>query len=245
MEFDPNRLPEINNWLRTQSSMERMQWADRTFKSDLAMLASMQKTACVLMHHVYRAQMQAEVLFVDTGFHFHETLKMRDDYMLKYRLNLVTLYPVSTPEQQEQIFGSKLHLSVDGQPECCRMRKEEPFLNHMRSTGKRAILSGLRAGEGGKRKQLEPIMPDPRFGGYVIHPIIDWQAEDIDKYLAEHQVPIHPLYAKDYLSIGCACCTTPVMPGEDERAGRWRHLRTGENTQPVYCGINFSDGSGI
>ncbi|MSS72597.1 MAG: hypothetical protein EXS64_14050 [Candidatus Latescibacteria bacterium] len=80
---------------------------------------------------------------------------------------------------------------------------------------------------------------------YTLHPIFDWTDEQVDRYLKENDVPTHPLHERNYPSIGCECCTTPVAPGEDPRAGRWRHLREPGDDGPKYCNINFSDGSGI
>jgi phosphoadenosine phosphosulfate reductase len=159
-------------------------------------------------------------------------------------VDIVTIYPEETPQQQEERHGRKLHLFVDGQPECCRLRKEEPFLRHVRDTGLQAIAVGLRRADGERRKQLQPLAPDPRVGGWALNPLVDWTDADLARYLDERQPPVHPLHARSYPSIGCQCCTTPVAPGEPARAGRWRHLR-GDDAQPMYCGINFTDGSGI
>ena len=110
----------------------------------------MQKTAVVLMHLFHRLGLSNEVLFVDTGYHFFETLKMRDEYMRRYRLNVVTLYPASTIEEQETLHGGKLFTSIAGQPECCRMRKEAPLLAHLET--KRAPVAGQRPAPGGGRE---------------------------------------------------------------------------------------------
>lgn len=237
-------LAKIQSQLESMTAGERLQWASELFGDQLAMLASMQKTSSVLIHLFSSLALQQEILFVDTGFHFRETLLLRDLMMRKYRLNLVTIYPNQTPEEQEATFQRKLHLFVDGQPECCRLRKEEPFLNYVLATGKRMIISGVRRSEGGRRSHLRFVIADPRINGYVIHPILDWSDSQVQEYLEKHDVPVHPLHAQNYPSIGCQCCTTAVAPGEDPRAGRWRHLRT-DSEQPAYCGINFTDGSGI
>ena len=103
---------------------------------------------------------------------------------------------------------------------------------------------GLRSAEGGARGNLQLLAPDPRYSGYVLHPLLDWSAADLDDYIQAHDLPVNALHTQGYPSIGCSVCTTPVAPGEDERAGRWRHLR-GDGVQPRYCGLNFSDGGGI
>lgn len=236
---------EANRLLAGMSAVERVQWAVEQFGDQVVLLSSMQKTSSALMHIFHRLDLENDILFVDTGFHFHETLQIRDELLRRYRLNVVTLYPRHTPEKQEQLYGRKLHLFRDGQPECCEMRKERPFVEYMRQAKRRVVLNGLRRSEGGKRSSIEILEADPRFDGYKLNPILEWQDEELDAYLIQNDVPVHPLHAQSFPSIGCECCTTPVMPGEDARAGRWRHLRDAEGQGPQYCGINFSDGSGI
>jgi len=192
----------------------------------------------------WKLSLKNEVLFVDTGFHFAETLRLRDEFMRRYGLNVVTLYPELTPAQQEQKYDAKLYTFIDGQPECCRMRKEEPFIKHVRAHGRKLLMLGLLRSEGGRRAKLQPLMRDPRIDGYTLHPILDWDEHDVDEYNLQNEVPVNELHLKNFPSIGCQVCTTPVAPGEDPRAGRWRHLRK-EGEGPRYCGINFTDGSGI
>jgi phosphoadenosine phosphosulfate reductase len=200
----------------------------------------------VLMHLFHRLGLGNDVLFVDTGYHFYETLKMRDEYMRRYRLNVVTLYPASTTEEQETLHGGKLFATVAGQPECCRMRKEAPLLAYLEPKRTPVLVNGLRRGEGGKRGNIKPFNDDPRTGGYQLSPLFDWTSEQVSGYIAEHGLPVHPLHDAGYPSIGCYPCTTPIKPGEDARAGRWRHLRALDpEAAPQYCGINFTDGGGI
>jgi phosphoadenosine phosphosulfate reductase len=197
------------------------------------------------MHHLYRVGLRNEILFVDTGYHFHETLRLRDEFIRRYGLNIVTLYPELTPEQQEATYEKKLHLYVDGQEVCCHSRKTSPYVDHMRRRGRQLSMVGVRRDERGRRDGLDILARDPRTQGYVLHPIYDWTSGEIEAYLAEHDVPVHPLHDQGYPSIGCACCTTPVEPGEDPRAGRWRHLRETGGEGPQYCGIVLTDGAGI
>jgi phosphoadenosine phosphosulfate reductase len=235
-----------NAALEPVRALERIRWAVDALGDNVVLLSSMQKTAVVLMHLFHRLGLSNEVLFVDTGYHFFETLKMRDEYMRRYRLNLVTLYPTSTLEEQETLHGGKLFATIEGQPECCRMRKEAPLLAHLETKRAPVLVNGLRRAEGGRRRNIRPFSVDPRTGGYQLSPLYDWTSEDVGAYIAEHNLLVHPLHDKGYPSIGCSPCTTPVQPGEDARAGRWRHLRVlNAEAAPEYCRINFSDGGGI
>jgi phosphoadenylyl-sulfate reductase (thioredoxin) len=171
---------------------------------------------------------------------------MRDEIVRRYLLNIVTLYPELTIEDQETQYGNKLFTSVEGQPECCRLRKEAPLLCHLATKNCPVTVNGLRRSEGGKRADILAVGPDPRSGGYSLSPLFDWTTDDVESYIAKHELPVHPLYGKNYASIGCYPCTTPIQPGEDARAGRWRHLRAVDAEEaPKYCRVNFSDGSGI
>jgi phosphoadenosine phosphosulfate reductase len=237
-------IDEANAELARLPAPARIRWAANLFGTKMSLLASMQKTSSVLIHMFADAGLDNEVLFVDTGFHFHETLNTRDELIRRYQTNLVTLYPDLTPAQQEAKYDLKLYNYVDGQPDCCRMRKEEPFLDHVRNQGQKLVILGLRKSEGGNRSDLAPIAPDPRYGGFVLHPLLEWDEQDVDQYIDKHAIPVNPLHAEQYPSIGCQVCTTPVTLGEEPRAGRWRHLREGEDG-PQYCGLNFSDGGGI
>lgn len=227
-------------------ALERIRWAVETFGSKVILLSSMQRTSLVLMHMFHALGLANEILFVDTGYHFFETLRLRDQVMRQWHLNLVTVYPELSLEAQEGRFGKKLYACTDGQPECCRLRKEEPLLRYLADKPAPVLVNGLRREEGGRRANLKPMGRDFRTKGYQLSPLFDWKSADIDAYAAEHGLPVHPLYAQSYASIGCYPCTTPIQPGEDERAGRWRHLRVLAGPEaPQYCGINFSDGSGI
>lgn len=228
------------------TAAERLGWAVETFGQKVILLSSMQRTSLVLMHMFHELRIANEILFVDTGYHFVETLRLRDQVMRQWRLNLVTLYPELTLESQESRFGKKLYACTDGQPECCRMRKEEPLLRYLADKSAPVLVNGLRREEGGRRANHKPIGRDLRTKGYQLSPLFDWKSSDIEAYTAKHGLPVHPLYGKSYASIGCYPCTTPIQPGEDERAGRWRHLRVLAGPDaPQYCGINFTDGSGI
>jgi phosphoadenosine phosphosulfate reductase len=239
-------LEQAAETLAHLDARQRILWAVETFGDQVFLLSSMQNTAIVLMHMFHELALLNEVLFVDTGYHFFDTLRMRDLTMRQWRLNLVTLYPDLTLEKQEALYGKKLFTYVEGQPECCRLRKEQPLLNYLATKRSPMLVNGLRREEGGRRANLAAISPDPRTQGYQLSPLFDWRSEDIKAYTSQHGLPGHPLYAKDYASIGCYPCTTPIRLGEDPRAGRWRHLREPESVEtPQYCGINFSDGSGI
>jgi phosphoadenosine phosphosulfate reductase len=242
----PIDLPAVHAQLEPLSAEQRIAWAVETFGDEVVLLASMQKTSIVLMHMFHRLGLRNEVLFIDTGYHFVETLQLRDEVMRRFGINVVSLYPDLTIEDQEARYGKKLFNFVDGQPECCYLRKEAPLVRHLERKARPVTVGGLRRGEGGNRASLQILGRDPRTRGFALSPIFDWRGEDVDAYIRQHDLPVHALHAKGFPSIGCYPCTTAVQPGEDPRAGRWRHLRQAGFTEgPRYCGVNYSDGGGI
>ncbi len=247
MSAEPIDLEKTHALLAPLTVQDRLLWARDSFGDNLVLLSSMQSTASVLMHLFHVLGLDSEVLFVDTGYHFVETLQTRDRWVLQYRLNLVTLYPELTCEAQEALHQKKMFSCADGQPECCRLRKELPLLRFLKETKScPVVVNGLRRQEGGRRENLRIMSPDPRVGGYSFSPLFDWSEAEVLDYIDRNRVPVHPLHAKGYPSVGCYPCTTPVLPGEPPRAGRWRHLRVeASGTGPQYCGLNFTDGAGI
>lgn len=232
--------------LAALAPLDRLKAVDEIYGERALLLASMQKTSGTLIHMISRIKARTMIVFVDTQFHFKETLDARDEFIRRYGVNIHTVFPEHTPEEQLRMFGRQLYNYVDGQPECCEMRKEKPFLKIAREMKIEAVINGLMRDEGNSRKQIRAVGFDPRIPATVYSPIFDWSEADVDAYSKEHDLPVHPLYAKAYASIGCEPCTTPIAPGEEKRAGRWRHLRQTDGKQPEYCGINFSDlGQGI
>lgn len=235
-------LQQTNRELESLDPLAILAWVHRTFGSRAALQSSMQKTASALSHMVYALGMKVDVLFVDTGVHFPETLETRDRLTEKYGPRTLTLYPEKTFEQQRLEYGRELHLREGDYQLCCELRKEIPFVNWVKGRYD-AVIGGLMRSEGGKRAEIKILGVDDRLEAYKIYPLADWTEEQVDEYNLRHGVPVHPLHARSYPSIGCATCTTSVHAGEDSRAGRWRHIREQleEPVSHLYCGINRED----
>jgi len=224
------------------SHVDRIRAAFDVHGTKMIQLASMQKSAGVVMHLIYLSKLPIPILFIDTQYLHQETIDLRDAFKNKYGLDIRTISPELTPAQQDIVHGKDLWKTKAGQPQCCYMRKEKPFMDAMSALGAQATLAGLMQAEGGARKHTSAVGWDPRQNHFLYHPIFDFTNVRVHEYSKEHGVPVHPLYDLSYMSIGCVPCTTPVKPGEDQRAGRWRHLReAGDGKGVLYCGINYSD----
>eukprot|EP00462_Mataza_sp_D1_P016023 CAMPEP_0175154516 /NCGR_PEP_ID=MMETSP0087-20121206/20392_1 /TAXON_ID=136419 /ORGANISM="Unknown Unknown, Strain D1" /LENGTH=311 /DNA_ID=CAMNT_0016441427 /DNA_START=40 /DNA_END=975 /DNA_ORIENTATION=+ len=204
-------------------------------------LASMQRTSGVLMHLIYQAQTQTPILFFDTGYLHEETHDLRAEFIRRYGLDIRSVKPELSVAQQDSLVGKDLWKTLEGQQQCCYIRKEKPLLDALSEIGAEATISGMMRSQGGARQHMQCIDSDDRLGTLTYNPLFDWTNQMLHDYSAEHNVPIHALYSRGYTSIGCQPCTTPIQPGEDDRAGRWRHLREASGQTHMYCGMNNVD----
>ena len=222
-------------------ALDRVKLIDEVYGEKAVQLSSMQKTSGVIMHMISRLNASIRIVFIDTQFHFPETLEIRDLFIRKYGLNIDSVKPELSPEEQLEKYGVELSGYIDGQPLCCSLRREQPLRRAKETFKFQAIINGMMREEGGKRMGINCVSFDPNLDCKVFHPLFDWNDKDINAYNDKYQLPVHKLYAKGYASIGCSSCTTAVFDGEPLRAGRWRHLRSGNGRKPDYCGLNFSD----
>ena len=200
---------------RVELARQTLRWAHETFGEHLTVASSMGDE--VLVHLVGTTIPGADVFFLDTGYHFVETLGTRDAYEAMLPLRIRTILPLLTVPQQDEQYGAKLH---DRDPNsCCAMRKVEP-LNRALSTHQ-AWVTGMRRVDAPTRTDIGIVGWDDRRAMVKLNPIAGWSDDDVDRYVAENGVFLNPLRQEGYASIGCAPCTRPVAEGEDARAGRW------------------------
>jgi phosphoadenosine phosphosulfate reductase len=198
-----------------EQALAALRWAGETFGDRFAITSSMADG--LLAHLASRAIPGVHVIFLDTGFHFAETIGTRDWITGVLPVTLVNVTAPQTPGEQELSFGPKLY---ERDPDlCCSMRKVEPLARTL--AGYAAWGSGVRRDESATRADTRLVDWDAKRGMVKVNPIAGWTQADVDAYIAEHQVPVNPLFELGYGSIGCAPCTRPVAPGEDPRAGRW------------------------
>ena len=198
----------------------------------IALVSSFGAESAALLDLVARVDPATPVIFLDTEKLFPETLAYRD--ALIDRLGLTDVRSVTPDPQDLQRFdpeGSLWSLEPDL---CCHIRKTEPLA--LALEGFDSWITGRKRFHGGLRGSLSTIELDGATGKIKINPLAPWSADDIRQYLAERDLPTHPLVGRGYLSIGCIPCTRPVKPGESARAGRWAWLDKTE------CGIH---GEGI
>ena len=198
-----------------EQALAALRWAGETFGDRFAITSSMADG--LLAHLASRAIPGVHVIFLDTGYHFAETIGTRDWITSVLPITLVNVTAPQTVGEQDLSFGPKLH---DRDPDlCCEMRKVKPLAQTL--AGYTAWGSGVRRDESPTRADTRLVDWDAKRGMVKVNPIAAWTQADVEAYVTEHQVPVNPLFEMGYGSIGCAPCTRPVAPGEDPRAGRW------------------------
>jgi phosphoadenosine phosphosulfate reductase len=212
--------------LEDATAEEIVAWAVQTFGARVCVTASM--TDSVVIDLVSRAAPGVDVLFLDTGYHFAETLGTRDAVAATYPVNLLSITPVRTVAEQNAVHGPRLY---ERDPDlCCALRKVEPLERALRDYD--AWFTGLRRDEAPSRATTPVVAWDERRGKVKVNPIARWTQDDVESYVATHGVLINPLLQDGYASVGCAPCTRRVAPGEGIRDGRWSGLTK------VECGIH-------
>jgi len=212
--------------LEGAEALDVLSWATTTFGRRLAVASSMQDA--VLAHLVSRVLPDVDVLFLDTGYHFAETLATREEVDRLLPVTVVDVLPRQSVAEQDAEYGERLH---DRDPDlCCFLRKVDPLATALQPY--QAWVSGVRRDESPTRAQTPVVTWDDAHGLVKVNPLVRWTRADIDAYESEHDLPVNTLTGNGYPSIGCAPCTRRVAPGQDPRSGRWA------GTGKTECGIH-------
>ena len=184
----------------------------------------------VLVDLAARVRPGVPVMFLDTGYHFVETIGTRDAVESVYDIRVLNVTPEHTVAEQNELLGKDLFARNPG--ECCRLRKVVPLGKALR--GYSAWVTGLRRVEAPTRAKAPLISFDEAFKLVKVNPLAAWTDEDMQNYIDEHDVLVNPLIYEGYPSIGCAPCTAKPAEGADPRSGRWQGLAKTE------CGLHAS-----
>lgn len=212
------QLARLNNELEGRRAEDIVRWAAERFGDGLCMTTSFADS--LLIDVATRVAPDIEVIFLDTGFHFAETLDTARRALARYQLNLNVVRPAADAAD----------IWSDGVDACCRDRKIGP-LERALIGRKQAWLSGLRRADHGGRAAT-PIVEIDRRGLVKVNPLANWTDDDVAAYSSANDVMVNPLAFQGYPSIGCWPCTEPVAPGADPRSGRWAGSGKSE------CGIH-------
>jgi thioredoxin-dependent adenylylsulfate APS reductase len=224
--------------LESSSAAELVSWAVRTYGTEFAISNSFQKEDMLLVDLASRAGGAFRIFTLDTGRLHEETYRMMETVRERYGIRVEPTFPDRDEvERMVAEHGPNLFYgSVDARKMCCEVRKVRPLERKLAQF--RAWATGLRREQTQARAGIRKV--EEAGGRLKLNPLADWTSTQVEEYTRAHQVPIHPLYARGFASIGCAPCTRAIEPGEPERAGRWWWEQGG----PRECGIHFTpDGS--
>lgn len=213
---------KVSAELETASASEIILWAVRRFGGGLVLASSFQDA--VLIDLTVKVAGDIEVLFLDTQYHFPETLEFVGRVAAEYDLNLKMVAPLVGPDDLWKVDVNS----------CCAMRKVEPLRRAL--ANKTAWMTGLRRAEAPTRSNAAIVDFDHTLQVAKVNPIARWSDDDVAQYCADHGLPVHPLRHEGYRSVGCWPCTVPVAAGDDARAGRW------PGTPKSECGIHSGSG---
>jgi len=207
---------------------ELLRWTDENFGGEYVVASNMQDAVLVAM--AAKVRPGVDVLFLDTGYHFAETIGTRDAVEAVYGVNVVNVTPEHSVAEQDELLGKNLFASDPAA--CCRMRKVEPLGKALK--GYSAWVTGIRRVEAPTRANAPFISYDKAFGLVKINPIAAWSDDEMQAYIDANDILVNPLVFEGYPSIGCAPCTAKPVEGADPRSGRWAGLSKTE------CGLHAS-----
>ena len=211
-------LDAVNAELEKAPAGAAVAWAVERFGNDLVVASSFEDA--VLIDIAVAVKPDIEIVFLDTQFHFAETLWFVEHLRARYDLNLRVVEPLV---EKADLWRTDLN-------RCCAVRKVEPLNRAL--AGRDAWITGLRRVDAPTRANAPIVSWDAARSMVKLNPLAPWTDEDMDSYIRDHDLPANPLAERGILSVGCWPCTKPTAPGEDRRAGRWA------GSGKVECGLH-------
>jgi phosphoadenosine phosphosulfate reductase len=235
-QFDDLEIGELAVEFDDQEPEDVIEWALETFADDVAIVTALQTDGLVILDMAYQINPEVRVVTVDTGRLPQASLEFLDDVRRHYPQARFEIQQPEHREVQTMVRRNGLDLFRESVPDrllCCQIRKVRPLVRALE--GLDAWFTGLRRDQWASRAAIRKIELDHDHDGIVkLNPLADWSKDEVWDYIREFDVPVHPLYAQGYTSIGCDPCTRPVREGDDDRAGRWWW----ESNAPKECGMH-------
>ncbi|MBI5415546.1 MAG: phosphoadenylyl-sulfate reductase [Candidatus Omnitrophica bacterium] len=216
------------------SPEEIIKFAREEFGGKLTFASSLGEEDQVITDMIARVAPDIEIFTLDTGRLFQETYELLAKTQKRYPMSFIVYYP-DTEAVEDMVRNHGINLfyeSVENRKLCCGIRKVEPLKRALRNFD--VWLCGLRRGQAVTRGNVETFEWDQTNQKIKINPLAHWGLDQIRQYIAEHKIDVNPLHSRGFVSIGCACCTRAVKPGEDIRAGRWWW----ESPEHKECGLH-------
>ncbi|MBT3207955.1 MAG: phosphoadenylyl-sulfate reductase [Bacteroidetes bacterium] len=223
-------LKSLNNYFKNEKPESLLEWCISELYPNVAMTTSFQISGLVIIHMIKKIMPDFPIVFIDTSYHFPETIEYKNKLVEEWDLNLVTVNSNSVNGKNEINHDKELY-KTDTEL-CCKLNKIDPQKKYMKESGIINWISGLRKDQGETRASHDMFMKDKC--GYVrIHPLVYWTWNDVWEYIRINKIPYNILYDFGYTSIGCSHCTSPNTIGSGERNGRWK------NSTKKECGLHI------
>jgi phosphoadenosine phosphosulfate reductase len=239
LRLDEDELEAANARLSGQSPEAILRWAVRRFEHRLTMATAFGAEGGCIIHLLAEIDPTVRVFNLETGYQFPETLELRERLRERYGIAVEFVRPELSVAEYEGKHAGPLYLYQPDQ--CCHDRKIVPLRKTL--VGYDAWITAIRKDQTEHRSAAAVVQWDSKFGLQKVSPLLTWTRKDVWAFIHKHDVPYNPLHDRNYPSIGCWPCTRAVMPGEDERAGRW------SGTDKKECGLHVlpdqEQGSGI
>ncbi|MFS8868699.1 phosphoadenylyl-sulfate reductase [Synechococcus sp. H65.1] len=224
-----SQVAALSEHFEPLSASDLLAWAVSEFGDGLVLACSFGPEDLVLIDLLTAIRPQVRAFFLDTDFHFPETLQLQQQVLARYpHLQLEVFKPLLTPEEQAAQYGPELYRT---NPDlCCNLRKVEPLNRALANCT--TWITGMRREQAPTRANIGKVQWDGKRNRLKLNPLADWTSGQVWKYILDHGIPYNPLHDRNYPSIGCLPCTAPVEPGEDPRSGRWKGMAKTE------CGLH-------
>ena len=232
LPLSPDDSDELAARFESRPAEELLLWAADRFAGRITLTCSWQRQSSVLVDMLWRIGATVRIVEIDTGLLFPETHATRDRLVERYGIDVETIRPPRTVEEQAATEGPALW-SRDSD-RCCALRKVGPMERAME--GMDAWVTGIRRAQSVSRRNARKVELDAVRGLVKVQPLADWSDEDVVGYLYRHDVPYNALHDEGYPSIGCFPCTRAVAGGDDPRSGRWA------GTAKTECGLHLPVG---
>ena len=231
-----SEVQPLDQQFNQMSTGKILAWAWERFGARAAIGTSFQGAGLVMMHIAKQNSLPFPVFTLDTGRHFPETLDTLFETEARYGLKIRVMFPDAAEVEElvsnDGIYGFRY--SVDARKACCDIRKVRPLNRAI--AGASAWITGLRREQSQDRAFVPFATYDSTQKLIKLNPIADWTLPQLEDYVAANKIPVNPLHAKGFPSIGCQPCTRAIAPGEDIRAGRWWW----ENENGKECGLHVA-----
>lgn len=227
----PDELSALNKSLEDQAPQKIVETALKQYGPNVILACSFGAEDVVLVDMMLRANPRSALFYLDTDFLFPETHVVRDRIIQRYRLQdeqIIQVKSTLSPTEQATQFGEALWLRDPDQ--CCNLRKVEPLTRILKKYA--AWITGIRRDQSPTRANAGIVEWDTKFGLVKFNPLATWSWEQVWAYIRANDVPYNELHDQHFPSIGCTHCTTPVMPGDDPRSGRWK------SSTKTECGLH-------